>query len=727
MIKKDNSGKIPEISVFFPAYNEEENIKSTVLKAVETLKVLALKWEILVVDDGSTDKTSQIVRELSKRQKNIRLIVHQQNKGYGGAFKTGMYGCRYNLIAFTDSDGQFDFKEIRKFIPKLKTHDLVIGYRKKRADNRMRRFVANLLRVWNFIFFGLWVKDVDCGFKVFKKKILRDIGKLSTESAITETEFVVRSKVFGFKIAQVGVEHYSREKGEQTGGKFKVIAKALFESIKFLPYFYLLLFKKDKRLFVLLFIIFLAAFLRLYRIDDLMNFLGDEGRDALIVKRMVIDKKPTLLGPITSVGNMHLGPLYYYMMIIPLVLAGFNPVGPAVMIAVIGVLTVWLVYLTGKEFFSSTAGLAAAFLYAVSPVVVNFSRNSWNPNSVPFFALLILYSVLKTFKGEYKYLLYPLMSIFILVQLHFMAMAITPFVLLMLSALFFKAKKDRKIKQFIKYNLISLLVGLLIFSPFILFNLRHEFINIKELLKFVSTNLGTSNSNVPFFQRMGELVFRIYNSLLGLNNNVYTYLLIAFSTIGVLDVFINQKLGKFKLVLFLYFFLGILTVSFYGGRLNDYYLGFLFPLPFLLSTLFLTYFKNNNLKKLIAFVLSLVLFFPAFSKNKIFADDLYSQKDKAEGIARAIVEDAGGKSFNLVLFTPSKDYRALSIRYFAELFTGRIIDYEDYSQEEYLYAIVEDGTQDPAKVNIFEVASFGPKHKIKEFTAEESTIIKYSR
>ncbi|MFC1711812.1 glycosyltransferase [Patescibacteria group bacterium] len=724
---KNKAKKVAELSVFFPAYNEEENIKTTVLKAVAVLEKIAIKWEILVIDDGSKDKTADIVKSIAKEDKNIRLIQHKKNRGYGGALKTGLYKSKYNLIAFTDSDGQFDFIEIKKFIPKLKKADLVIGYRKKRTDNYFRRFVAFLLRMWNIALFGLNVKDVDCGFKVFKRQVIETIGKLSTESAITETEFVVRSKLNKFKIAEVGVDHHSREKGEQTGGKLKIISKALFESLKFLPIFYASLFKKDKKLFVLMAIILLAAFLRLYKIGDFMTFLGDEGRDVLVVKRMIVDKKLTLLGPVTSVGRMHLGPLYYYMMIIPLIVAGFNPVGPAIMIALFGILTVYLVYLVGKTFYSPVSGLVAALLYAVSPVVVNFSRNSWNPNSVPFFSLLSFYCLLKAFKGKYKCLIYPLMSIFILAQLHFMALAMAPFILLTLIIIFIKAKKDNKVKQFIKYNLVSLFLGLIIFFPFILFNLRHDFINIKELLNFIPDNVGISRSNLPLSERSFSLLIQLYNSLLGLGNKFYTYLLILLSAIGLLSIFTNKKTRWFKIILLLYLLLGIITASFYGGQKHDYYLGYLFPAPFLLSTLFLKKLINKNITIIVALVFSLALFIPAISKNKIFEENLYSQKDKAEGIARAIVDDANGESFNLVLFTPAKDFRALAIRYFSEVFTGKIISYEDYSDSKYLYAVVEDGTEDPAKVNIFEITSFGPKNKIKEFIAEESKVIKYSR
>ena len=140
-------------------------------------------------------------------------------------------------------------------------------------------------------------------------------------------------------------------------------------------------------------ILLLAAFLRLYQIDGYMTFLGDEGRDVLVVKRMIVDHKWTLLGPTASVGGFFLGPIYYYFMLPFLWLFQLNPVGPAVMVALFGTATVYLVYQAGREFFNETAGLIAATLYSLSPLVIAYSRSSWNPNLVPFFALLYIWSL----------------------------------------------------------------------------------------------------------------------------------------------------------------------------------------------------------------------------------------------------------------------------------------------------------------------------------------------
>ena len=158
--------KIDSLSVFFPAYNEEASIVSTVEKAVEALKSLKIKnWEIIIVNDGSFDKTGEKAEELVKKNNNIK-VINQPNGGYGMALRSGYYHAKYSYIVYTDSDGQFNFSEVTKFIEKIEEADLVIGYRIKRKDPFIRLVFAKGWAICLYIFFGFWLKDVDCGFKM---------------------------------------------------------------------------------------------------------------------------------------------------------------------------------------------------------------------------------------------------------------------------------------------------------------------------------------------------------------------------------------------------------------------------------------------------------------------------------------------------------------------------------------------------------------------------------
>jgi 4-amino-4-deoxy-L-arabinose transferase-like glycosyltransferase len=152
--------------------------------------------------------------------------------------------------------------------------------------------------------------------------------------------------------------------------------------------------RANKTELALLFLILLvASFLRLYRIADYMTFLGDEGRDAIAVKRIIVDHKFRLIGPVTSIGNMYLGPLYYYLITPAMFISGLSPLGPAVMVALLGIATVGLLWWAGREWFDRPVGLLAAFLYSISPVVLIYSRSSWNPNVMPFFAFLTIWGL----------------------------------------------------------------------------------------------------------------------------------------------------------------------------------------------------------------------------------------------------------------------------------------------------------------------------------------------
>ncbi len=229
---------LPELSVFFPAYNEEKNIAATVEKAISILPGVAKKWEIIVVDDGSKDKTEQIVKGLIKKypQYQLRLIKHQPNRGYGAALKSGFYNARYQWIAFTDSDGQFDFREIEKFIVRQRqtNADVVIGYYLKREVPFYRRWGSQFWQLAVWVLFGLRVRDIDCGFKLVKKEVVDRIPRLEAERGpFISSEFLIKAKRQGFKIVEVGVHHFPRRQGTATGSNWRVVLAGLKDLLRF--------------------------------------------------------------------------------------------------------------------------------------------------------------------------------------------------------------------------------------------------------------------------------------------------------------------------------------------------------------------------------------------------------------------------------------------------------------------------------------------------------------
>ena len=217
---------IDQLSVFLPVYNEEENITAVVLKVQSVLEKIADKWEIIIVDDGSTDSTRESALALLKTDKRIRLISHKTNRGYGASLKSGFYNAKYLWIAFIDSDGQFDFSDINKFIEKQRetNADLVIGYYQNRKASFIKKITSKVWELIVFLLFGLRVRDIDCGFKFINRQVIERIPKLESErGAFISSELLIKAKKAGFRIEEVSVSHYARTKGKGTGRNFNVI------------------------------------------------------------------------------------------------------------------------------------------------------------------------------------------------------------------------------------------------------------------------------------------------------------------------------------------------------------------------------------------------------------------------------------------------------------------------------------------------------------------------
>jgi len=220
--------KIEEISVFFPAYNLEGYIAKTVENAIDYLPKIARKYEVIVINDGSSDKTGEVLAGLLKKHKTLRVITHPVNRGYGVALKSGFYNAKYDWIAFTDGDGQFDIRELGGFIEKQNQSgaDMVIGYYLKRSVSAFTVFTSKVWETIVNILFGLKAKDVDCAFKLINKRVFKKINNLESErGAFISSELLVKAKRAGFKIVEVGVHHYPRveDKRSATGRSLKVI------------------------------------------------------------------------------------------------------------------------------------------------------------------------------------------------------------------------------------------------------------------------------------------------------------------------------------------------------------------------------------------------------------------------------------------------------------------------------------------------------------------------
>ncbi|MBL7197197.1 MAG: glycosyltransferase family 2 protein [Candidatus Omnitrophica bacterium] len=218
------------ISVILPVYNEEGNIREVIGKSAIFLQTQDIfkDYEIIVVDDGSKDGTAEILKELANKDRHIKIITHYKNLGYGKALTSGLNNSIYPLVFFMDADGQFDISDINNLIPNIDSSDIIIGYRHKRNDNFYRVFLAKTYSFLVFLLFGLKLKDVNCGFKLFKRQALPE-EDVNCRAGTFFTEILLKAKNKGYKIKQIPVEHFPRLKGRQSGASLKIIFNGIID------------------------------------------------------------------------------------------------------------------------------------------------------------------------------------------------------------------------------------------------------------------------------------------------------------------------------------------------------------------------------------------------------------------------------------------------------------------------------------------------------------------
>ena len=223
-------GRLPELSYFFPAHNEDANLEPLVAEAFATLPTLADRFEIIAVNDGSTDGTAAIADRLAAEHPDVvRVVHHPTNLGYGAALRSGFRASRYAHVAFTDGDRQFHVEDLGRLTGRMAAGDrpdIVVGFRIKRADPFVRTAYARVYKLANRVWFGLRVRDVDCACKLFRRESLEGI-RVESDGAFFSAELLIKLEASGRSVAEVGVPHYARTAGSQTGAKVSVIWRAV--------------------------------------------------------------------------------------------------------------------------------------------------------------------------------------------------------------------------------------------------------------------------------------------------------------------------------------------------------------------------------------------------------------------------------------------------------------------------------------------------------------------
>ncbi len=206
--------RVPGLSIVLPAYNEEPNVAAVVQQALDCLPRLADEYEVIVVDDGSSDGTSKAVEPLlAEHHPRVRVLRHERNQGYGAALRTGFSRASHDYVFYTDADRQFDIAELEYLLPLLREYDAVVGFRVYRYDSPTR-LVASTVYNWIVrILFRVRVRDVDCSFKLFRREVIDKIT-IECNDFFVDTELVAKARKWNFRIVEKGVRHYARVAGE---------------------------------------------------------------------------------------------------------------------------------------------------------------------------------------------------------------------------------------------------------------------------------------------------------------------------------------------------------------------------------------------------------------------------------------------------------------------------------------------------------------------------------
>lgn len=447
----------------------------------------------------------------------------------------------------------------------------------------------------------------------------------------------------------------------------------------------------------------IGAILRFYRLEASLQFLGDQGRDALVMFNMLVHHDLPFIGPVTSVGGFFLGPLYYYLMAPFLWLFKFNPAGPAYATTMIGVLTIPAIYFVAKKMLSKSAAKYTAIFYAFGAIPIIETRGAWNPNPMPLASLgtvFGLYQALKTNQPHWLWL--SAFSLGTALQFHYMIVFLAPFLLYQLILIF---KKTALRKHLISWVLILILMLL----PLILFELKNNFLNVKGLLAYLTKD---EYRHLDFWQKIKNLRGRseeVIGMILGFGRTttiIRTWITRAILLLTGLFLFKKPSFG-FKTIVF-WILLSILGLAFYYGGIPPYYLAFLFPAVFMLIGEILSRFKG----KAVLFSLTFAVLFTVYNLPKIWEalssnGNLRSVKKTAAFIKKDI-DQHNYQNYNLALLDGTQDYPAHSFRYFLEIFGGRPLSQANYPQTQVLYVISPYPQPNVINETTWEIASVKP-------------------
>jgi 4-amino-4-deoxy-L-arabinose transferase-like glycosyltransferase len=489
---------------------------------------------------------------------------------------------------------------------------------------------------------------------------------------------------------------------------------------------------KQTLTWVLLGLVLMGALLtRAYNFRDHLTFQSDQGRDAMIAKAILRDGDIALIGPVTSVGNMYLGPFYYYFMVPFLALTYPDPAGPAYAILVFSLLTVAGVYAVGARVFNRRTGLMAAGIMAFMGVAITYGRFSWNPNIAPFLGLGLFYATYQAMV-EKQLSRWPVVGLLLalLLQSHYVTLAAIPAVLL--AYVLSRPKEPTKRRKWLKMGAMAGLIVALSFLPLIIFNFRHQGIISQGFRTFITSEEEHLRPVVKVTKTVKDLELRswlILAQFMGSREAWSNRLVVVLALVGS-GWLLAQKGGSLSqrrawLLVNLFIIASIVTTAFYTSTVFSHYVLYILPIV----ALFFGHLGYQVTKKLpsgyalplatvaLASLAYLNLAPLPFWRSQTPALDLYHQA--AED---TLVHLPEGK-YNLLLISTQRDYYGLNYRYFFETSQRQPAAQDDYRDLNYLVVIDELKLDNPLEVNAFEMLIAGPKRLVNQFQTNLNTMI----
>lgn len=453
----------------------------------------------------------------------------------------------------------------------------------------------------------------------------------------------------------------------------------------------------------------IGATLRFWNLAALTTFSGDQGYDFLIIFRMLTENDLTLLGPkigpYNQIGNLYLGPFYYYLLAPSLLIFNFDPIGAAILTVIFAIFTVVLIYKFSLDFLTKEIGIIASALYSFNVFLINQSRASSNPHFLPFFAISYLYSLIKALQNNSKKLIWPFItgiSLGIMFQLHYLSFSLS------LLLIIFLVKK--RLKQFF----VVILSFLFAISPQILFEIRNEFFVTHLFLKQISQGDNIS-SLASVLNNISQSVQKLQTIFL--NSDNISFLLVVFISVVTCAFLTKEKTKRLAIgVLYLTIILSIFAVALYSGGIEPHYFATVYPqitliLAVVISVLFNRW-KNFALKTIVIFI-SIQLIASGVQDLNLNAKQGYTMpqgwnllgaRKAAEIISSDVTED---KTFNIAS-TLDGDTRARPARYLVEVYGKIPMDVEKYPEADILYLISKDEEEKIKAYTVWEIASISP-------------------